>query len=461
MFTECEAFHMVCGLFWNPSKSLHTNHHNLTSPAQKPAPQPLLCAVSSPGSRLRKAALKRLAPAPLKLWLKLRESFNRLLLVPAVGREGRSPPQWMQQQQFVVNQSNDEKSESQGSLQPAGAAWYRETFHDFIIAPFAVTILAMQQKGDDHQTVLIQEDMMSLQPQDMMSLQLISCRRSFSVCFGSVWCLCVKLCHWSIIASIFAQHTCERSPLTDIRAIGSLTDSWDQVTETRFTKWPWRPEISLKLQLGLADYLPCVSVNKPRFSLLFCQENPSWCNCGTSCLLRWGDLSHKHLEPLDLISMKFGGRGNVSCPCVTVLSSTWTSHSWWGKTHFKQGFGVFWKCVEKISPSDRWQRAAPSQVLLDVSSCSFPASPSAAHRVCLTLGVFLNTSCPGRNILTSLWCFFSPYESEYLDSDCNQFLLWCKRSEGGWGVFVWLSDSADVNSSFSTVQSASHWLTLL
>lgn len=35
MFTECEAFHMVCGLFWNPSKSLHTNHHNLTSPAQK------------------------------------------------------------------------------------------------------------------------------------------------------------------------------------------------------------------------------------------------------------------------------------------------------------------------------------------------------------------------------------------------------------------------------------------
>lgn len=101
----------------------------------------------------------------------------------------------MQQQQFVVNQSNDEKSESQGSLQPAGAAWYRATFHDFIIAPFAVTILAMQQKGDDHQTVLIQEDMMSLQPQDMMSLQLISCRRSFSVCFGSVWCLCVKLCH--------------------------------------------------------------------------------------------------------------------------------------------------------------------------------------------------------------------------------------------------------------------------
>lgn len=92
----------------------------------------------------------------------------------------------MQQQQFVVNQSNDDKSESQGSLQPAGAAWYRATFHDFIIGPFAVTILAMQQKGDDHQTALIQED--------MMSLQLISCRRSFSVCFGSVWCLCVKLC---------------------------------------------------------------------------------------------------------------------------------------------------------------------------------------------------------------------------------------------------------------------------
>lgn len=127
------------------------------APPKKPAPQPLLCAASSPGSRLRKAALKRLAPAPLKLWLKLRESFNRLLLVPAVGREGRSPPQWMQQQQFVVNQSNDDKSESQGSLQPAGAAWYRATFHDFIIGPFAVTILAMQQKGDDHQTALIQE----------------------------------------------------------------------------------------------------------------------------------------------------------------------------------------------------------------------------------------------------------------------------------------------------------------
>lgn len=459
MFTECEAFHMVCSLFWNPSKSLHTNHHNLTSPAQKASTSaPSVCSELT-GITAQKSSPEKTCTRSFKALIETEGEFQQAAACSCCWQRGPISP--------AVNAATAVCGKPEQwwkkwiTRQPAGAAWYRETFHDFIIAPFAVTILAMQQKGDDHQTVLIQEDMMSLQPQDMMSLQLISCRRSFSVCFGSVWCLCVKLCHWSIIASIFAQHTCERSPLTDIRAIGSLTDSWDQVTETRFTKWPWRPEISLKLQLGLADYLPCVSVNKPRFSLLFCQENPSWCNCGTSCLLRWGDLSHKHLEPLDLISMKFGGRGNVSCPCVTVLSSTWTSHSWWGKTHFKQGFGVFWKCVEKISPSDRWQRAAPSQVLLDVSSCSFPASPSAAHRVCLTLGVFLNTSCPGRNILTSLWCFFSPYESEYLDSDCNQFLLWCKRSEGGWGVFVWLSDSADVNCSFSTVQSASHWLTLL
>lgn len=100
----------------------------------------------------------------------------------------------MQQQQFVVNQSNDEKSESQGSLQSAGTAWYRETFHHFIIGPFAVTILAMQQKGNDHQTVLIQEDMMSLQPQDMMSLHLISCRRSFSVTSHVLWVCLVFVC---------------------------------------------------------------------------------------------------------------------------------------------------------------------------------------------------------------------------------------------------------------------------
>lgn len=94
-----------------------------------------------------------------------------------------------------------------------------------------------------------------------MSLQLTNHSRSFSVTSHVLWvCLvfvlnCYLHCRaesqmttgTSATQALLHQYSHntrasrrggKRSPLTDIRTIGSPTDSWDQVTETSFTKLP-------------------------------------------------------------------------------------------------------------------------------------------------------------------------------------------------------------------------------
>lgn len=241
------------------------------------------------GITAQKSSPEKTCTAPLKLWFKPRESFNRLLLVPAervdLTRSECSSSLWWTR--AMMNKVNHEAACSDSLAQRNIAWFYYWTLridHPGNAAERGWPPNCSHSGGYDV-TAATGYDVTAANKLPQIFFYDLTCVLGL---FG----VCVLNCATEALLHHYLHNT------------RANVHPWP--TSGRSGVWPTAGNKLQKPDLPSdheghrfhSNFLPCVSVNKPRFSLLCVRRirADAWINnCGTSCLLRWGNLNHKHL----------------------------------------------------------------------------------------------------------------------------------------------------------------------